>query len=91
MRGWRSREKEVVCSLVCNADRIASLNSRTPENVPPEETAEEGEMGSIGACEHNFFTVQDGGCQAMNRPSLFECCMVFPTSQMASEADLSSQ
>ena len=50
MRGWRSREKEVVCSLDCNADRIASLNSRTLENVPPEETAEEGEMGSIGAC-----------------------------------------
>ncbi|MCW3135490.1 MAG: hypothetical protein N2V77_00895, partial [Canidatus Methanoxibalbensis ujae] len=39
---------ERLCSLDCNADGIASLNSRTPENVPPEKTAEEGEMGGIG-------------------------------------------
>ena len=31
-------------------DCFAEYSSKTPENVPPEETAEEGEMGGIGAC-----------------------------------------
>ncbi|RLG37286.1 hypothetical protein DRN79_03440 [Methanosarcinales archaeon] len=75
----------------CNADRIASLNiaPRLLKMCHPRRLLRKVRWVASGLV--NIITVQDGGRQAVNRPSLFECCMVFPTSQMASEAKLSSQ